>query len=110
MINSKILLFNKIEQQDDSKQQEQSPEIMQNEEESKNMAINESFQSVLANPLVADISNLDQTNLAFKKKRDIEDVFDQFNVSSIFINLNITLIYDECSVFSLLKICLKISG
>ena len=54
---------------------------MQNDEEFKNMAINESFKSILVDPQIADISNLEQTNLTFKKKRDIEDMFDQFNVS-----------------------------
>ena len=81
--------MNKIEQEEDAKQQDLMPELFQNEEQVQNMAINESSHSLLEDPLnVVDISNLEQANLAFKKKRDIEDVFDQFNVSYTFINLS----------------------
>ena len=39
------------------------------------------------NPLAQDASKIEQANLTFKKKRDIEDVFDQFNVSNkVFVN------------------------
>ena len=81
--------MNKIEQEEDAKQQDLMPELFQNEEQVQNMAINESSHSLLEDPLnVVDISNLEQANLAFKKKRDIEDVFDQFNVSYTFVNLS----------------------
>ena len=49
---------------------------MNDEEEFKVLRLDESSHSLMDNPLAQDVSKIEQANLTFKKKRDIEDVSD----------------------------------